>query len=51
MQFYLEEEGIGMWQSVLIGYTPPNKVKTTAQKEAKKNNSMAMETILEGLTY
>ena len=50
MQFYLEEEGISMWKSVLTGYTPLNKVKTTSQKEEKKNNSMAMETILEGLT-
>ena len=49
MKVYLEEEAIGMWQSVLTGYTPPKKLKTTAQKEAKKNNSMAMETILEGL--
>ena len=31
-------------------YTPPKKVKTTAQKEAKKNNSMPMESVLEGLT-
>ena len=50
MKFYLEEEGIGMWQSVLTGYTPPNKLKTIAQKEAKKNNSSAMETIFQGLT-
>ena len=49
IQFYLEAEGISMWQLVLIGYTLPKKVKTTAQKEAKKNNSMAMEIILEGL--
>ena len=49
MQFYLEVEGIGIWQSVLTGYTPPKKVKTTTQKEAKKNNSMAMESILTGL--
>ena len=26
------------------------KIKTTAKKEAKKNNSMAMKSILEGLT-
>ena len=49
MQAYLEAEGIDVWQSVLTEYTPPKKVKTTAQKEAKKNNSMAMESILEGL--
>ena len=50
MQFYLEAEGIGIWQSVLTRYTPPKKVKTTAHKQAKKNNSLSMETILEGLT-
>ena len=51
MQVYLKVKGIDVCQSVLIGYTPPKKVKTAAQKEAKKNNSMAMEAILEGLTY
>ena len=35
MHTYLEE--IGVWKSVVIGYTPPNKVKTSTQKEAKKN--------------
>ena len=47
MQAYLE--AIGVWKSVVTGYTAPKKVKTSAQKEAKKNNSMAMEAILEGL--
>ena len=50
MQVYLEVEGIDVWQSVLTGYTPPKKVKTTIQKEEMKNTSMAMESILEGLT-
>ena len=36
MQAYLE--AIGVWNSVVTGYTAP-----------KKNNSMAMEAILEGL--
>ena len=49
MQFYLEAEGNGMRQLVLTRYTPPKKVKTTTQMEAKKNNSLAMETILEGV--
>ena len=40
---------IGVWKSVVTGYTTPKKMKTSAQKEAKKNNSMAMEAILEGL--
>ena len=47
MKGYLDK--IGVWNSVVTGYTPPNKVKTSAQKEAKKNNYMAMEAILEGL--
>ena len=51
MQVYLEVEGVDVWKLVLIGYNPPNKVKTTTHKEANKNNSMAMEVILEGLTY
>ena len=51
MQVYLEIEGIDIWKSVLTGYTPPKKVKTTAQKEAKTNNYMVMESIIEGLTY
>ena len=50
MHVYLEVEGIDVWKSVLTRYTPPKKVKTTTRKEVKKNNSMAMEAILEGLT-
>ena len=50
MRVYIELVGIGIWQSVLTGYTPLKKVKTTVSKERKKNNSMAMEAILEGLT-
>ena len=49
MQVYIEVERIDVWQSVLTRYTPPKKVKTATQKEAKKNNSMAMEAILKGL--
>ena len=49
IQVYLEVEGIDVWKSVLTGYTPPNKVKTTTQKEEKKSNYMAMEAILEDL--
>ena len=47
MQAYLK--AISVWKSVVARYTDPKKVKTSAQKEAKKNNSMAMEAILEGL--
>ena len=47
MKAYLE--AIGVWKSVVIRYTPPNKVKTTAHKKSNTNNSMVMEVILEGL--
>ena len=30
MHAYLEEEGIGVWKSIVTGYTPPKKVKKTA---------------------
>ena len=50
MHAYIEEEGISVWKTFVTRYIPPKKVKTSAQKEAKKNNSMAMEAILEGLT-
>ena len=28
MHAYLEAEGFGIWKSIVIGYTPPKKVKT-----------------------
>lgn len=37
------------WGCVINGYIPPNKVKTKVQKDARKNNSMEMEAILNGL--
>jgi len=50
METTLRAAGIDVWKSVTIGYTAPKKVKTMTQKDARKNNSMAMELILEGLT-
>ena len=49
MQAYLE--AIGVWKSIATGYRPPKKVKTAAQKEEKKINSMAMEAILRPNRY
>ncbi len=50
MQVSLKAAGFDVWKSVTTDYTPPKKVKTLTQKDARKNNSMAVETILEGLT-
>ena len=41
--------GCGLWLFVVTGCTPPKKLKTTSQKEEKKNNLMALEIILDGL--
>ena len=41
--------GFLLWNSVITGYTPPNKVRTKTQMDARKNNSMAMKTIVDGL--
>ena len=42
---------IDVWKSITTGYTSPKKVNTMTQKDVRKNNSMEMETILEGYTY
>jgi hypothetical protein len=38
-------QSAGVWKSVVDGYTPLKKVKTAAQKEAKRNNALALEII------
>jgi hypothetical protein len=50
MRTALMAVGADVWNSVITGYSPPKKARTIAQKVAKKNNSMAMETILKGMT-
>lgn len=42
--------GCGVWCFVVDDYRPPNKLKIVDQKETKKNNSMEMEVILNGLS-
>ena len=50
MEMTLRTLGTEIWNSVVTGYIAPKHVKTITQKDAKKNNSMATELILEGLT-
>lgn len=50
MQVSLKAVGFDVWKSITTDYTAPKEVNTITQKDARKNNSMAMETILEGLT-
>ena len=50
MKVTLKAAGYDVWNSVITGYSPPKKARTIAQKNSKTNNSMAMETILKGMT-
>jgi hypothetical protein len=49
MESHLKELGLEVWNSMIIDYFPSNRVRTPAQKKAKKSNSMEMNTILDGL--
>jgi hypothetical protein len=50
METYLKSLGADVWFSIASGYNALKKPKTAAQKEAKRNNKLAIDTILYGLT-
>ena len=50
METYLKSIGEDIWFSISSGYNALKKPKTVAQKEAKRNNKIAIDTILDGLT-
>jgi hypothetical protein len=50
METYLKYIGVNVWFSVASGYNSLKKPKTAAQKEGKRNNKLAIDTILDGLT-
>jgi hypothetical protein len=50
METYLKALGAYVWFSVASGYNALKKPKTAAQKEAKRNNKLTIDTILDGLT-
>jgi hypothetical protein len=50
MESYLKVLGEYVWFLVASGYNALKKSKTVAQKEAKRNNKLAIDTILDGLT-
>jgi hypothetical protein len=49
METYLKSLGADVWFSVASRYNALKKPKTLAQKEAKRNNKLAINTILDGL--
>ena len=51
MEAYLKSLGEDVWFSFALGYNALKKPKTVAQKEAKRNNELAIDTILDGLIY
>jgi hypothetical protein len=50
METYLKTLGADVWFLVALGYNALKKPKTTAQKEAERNNKLTIDTILDGLT-
>ena len=49
METYLKYLGVDFWFSVASGYNALKKPKTATQKEAKRNNKLTIDTILDGL--
>ena len=51
METYLKDLGADVWFSVASGYNALKKPKNATQKEAKRNNKLVIDTILDGLIY
>ena len=51
MKVYLKTMGATIWKATIGGYVPlNNKSKFVAQREGKKNDALALKTILSGLS-
>jgi hypothetical protein len=50
METYFKFLGADVWISAASGYNASKKPKTATLKEAKRNNKLAIDTILDGLT-
>jgi hypothetical protein len=50
METYLKSLGEDVWISFYSGYNALKKQKTATQKEAKRNNKLTIDIILDGLT-
>ena len=49
MESYLKALEPDIWNAMINDYIPLKRIRTLAQKKSKKSNSMAMDTILDGL--
>jgi hypothetical protein len=50
METYLKSLGADVWFLIALGHNALKKPKTASQKEAKRNNKLAIDIILDGLT-
>jgi hypothetical protein len=51
MRVHLKEMGAGIWKKTIGGSVPwKNKSKFAAQREGKKNDALALKTILSGIS-
>jgi hypothetical protein len=50
MENYLKSLGADVWFSVASRYNALKKTKIATQKEARRNNKLAIDTIMNGLT-
>jgi hypothetical protein len=50
METYLKDLRVDVWILVASRYNALKKPKTAAQKEAKRNNKLEIDTIIDGLT-
>ena len=49
MRVYLQSLGCGVRNAVISDYIPPKRIRNTSERESKKNNSRAIEAILDGV--
>jgi hypothetical protein len=49
MEIHMKALGHDVWNLVITDYFPPSRVRPPSQNKAKKSNSVAMNTILDGL--
>jgi hypothetical protein len=50
IETYLKSLSANVWFSVALGYNALKKPKTATQNEARRNNKLTIDTILDGLT-
>ena len=50
MESYLKALEPCVWNAVIIDYIPPKRIRTPAQKKAKKINANEIEAILYGIS-